>query len=426
MNKFIYLLIICIFLSEWNLEVLPRVVKLVPEIMFLVAAIIVLAYFVKNRVLAIQAKYVFIMIFTFMLIVIGIIINKVDPGVVINGVRNFLKFVPIFLLPAVYAFTEDEIKNQFKFIFILIIIQIPLAIYQRVFLYTQESGDFIAGTLGNAKILSGILLWCIAILFAFYIKKKIKAKTLAFIVIILLVPIALNETAASLFLLPLAFIAPLFFANLGRERFKYFVITGVTGCIFMIFLVVGYDYTYSKRWGSGGIVTLVTEGRLLEYETETDRNTKGAVAVGRIAAINLAVDNLLEMDPINFLVGVGIGNASDSLIEDFEGRYYEEFRDLGITKHTFSNIIWSFGLFGIILFYIFCIMIFKDAQVLSSVSNINGIIATGFLGVSAIFILQSIYINIFVDNILGALFVYFSGYIASLRIWSNYKIQRHS
>ena len=425
MNIFMYFLFICLFLSEWDLDFLPRIVKLAPEAMFIIAAAIVLVNFVRNKAIAIQAKYLFFFMFTLLLIIVGITINMVQPGAIINGTRNFLKYLPVFLLPAVYAFSDKEIAKQLKFLFLLVLAQIPLAVYQRVYVYTQESADFIAGTLGNAKVLSGILLWTIAILFALYLKQKISAKILMIIVLLLLIPIVLNETAASLFLFPLAFITPLLFANLGHARLKYFIVTSVVSSFFLTLLVVGYDYTYSERWGSGGIVTLVTEGKVLDYETETDRNEYGSLAVGRITAINLAFEKLWNLDPTKLMVGVGIGNASDSIIEDFTGEYYEEYSDYGITKHSFSNIMWSFGLIGVVLFYIFCLMVFKDAQILSSSSGISGVIAVGSLGILAIFLLQSIYINIFIDNIFGALFAYMSGYLASYRIWINYNIIKH-
>ena len=66
-------------------------------------------------------------------------------------------------------------------------------------------------------------------------------------------------------------------------------------------------------------------------------------------------------------------------------------------------------------------MIFKDAQILSLRNDISGVIALGMLGILAMIILQSIYINIMLNNILGCLFAYFSGYIAAKRVWLNQK-----
>lgn len=418
MNKFIYFLFASIIILEWNLDFFPRVVKWVPELIFMAAAVLVLANFSSKKPVAFQGKYLMLIVFNLLLIVIGIIINKVQPGVIFNGIRNFLKFVPIFFLPIVYSFSDEEIKKQIKFLFTLVLMQIPLAIIQRFVLYADKKhGDMVSGTVGNSKILSGIMLWAIAVIFAFYLKQKISMRYMVIISILLLIPIILSETAGSLFLLPLAFIAPLLFSNIGRNNPKLIIVTIVSGSLLFSFLVIGYDQFYGKRWDSGGLITLITEGKVIEHEMDAEKGGEYEVGIGRLAAIDRAVEKLWELDPIKLLVGIGIGNASDSFNKNLKGEYYEKYRKDGVLKHTVSNFIWNFGLIGVALFFTFWYMVFKDAQALSLRSDISGVIALGFLGILAIVLLQTIYINVILNNLLGCLFAYFSGYIAAQRVW---------
>ena len=283
MNKYLYVLFLSIFLLEWNIEFIPRVVKWAPEVLLMFATIIVIANISMRKSVAIQGKYAMFIILNVLLIVVGVVVNMVQPAVIFNSIRNFMKFAPLFLLPAVYAFSDEEIKKQLKVLFTFVLIQVPLVFYQKFFLYSyRDSGDPISGTVGNSKILSGLLLWAIAIIFAFYLKQKISMRSMVSISIILLVTITLSETAGSLFLLPLAFIIPVIFSDIGRGSTKLLLTTSVIVCLLLSVLVVGYDRLYGDRWGSGGIISLVTQGKVIEYESDAEKGKESAVGIGRL------------------------------------------------------------------------------------------------------------------------------------------------
>ncbi len=420
MNKLIYILFISIFVVEWNIG-FPRLVELIPELILIFVAVIVIFQFATRKPFALQGKYLLFFIFTVLLILIGIIVNQVQPGIIFNGVRHFMKYLPIFLLPMVYKFSEKEIMNQLKLLLFLLLLQIPIVIYQRFINFRHH--DFVSGTVGNTKTLSGLLIWAIAVLFAFYFKGKMRGKHVVMLSILFLVPLVLTETAGSLFLLPLAILIPMLFADLGQNKRTYLLTTLFSGSLFFVIFIAGYNYFYGDRWGEGGILALVTEGKVIEVEADADKRQRDKIGAGRLASIENAVEILWKLDKVKFIVGVGIGNATDSFTENLRGKYYEKYLKDGITKHTFSTFLWSFGLIGIVLFYIFLYLLFKDARALSPSSEIIGVLSLGWIGCLAIFAVQSIYINVTQPYALGCLFAYISGLIAAQRIWlsTNYR-----
>lgn len=417
MRVLIYIMFLSVFFLEWDLEFIPRVVTLAPELISVFATIYILGWMGSKRRFAVQAKYVLLFVFMSMVAVAGIIANHVSPWVIFNGTRQFAKLFPIFFIPAVFYISDKEMLLQLKWLLFLLFLQFPLAIYQKFFQFGYWlSGDVVGGTLGNSKILSGALIWGIAIAFAFYLRERLSYRRLILIVAVLLVPIMLNSTRGSIFLLPFAFIVPILFGSSGARRKKYLVGAVVSGVIFITgyILVDGYYYGFEGRWG---VVSLVTEGSVVEYELDTSKGDGDDV--GRLAAIIRAFEILWEMGPTKLLLGVGLGNATDSFTETMVGQYFTEYQSEGIDKHTVSILIWTFGLIGLSLFYLFIYMVYRDARALSRGNDLSSVVALGWLGVLAVFAIQTIYINSIFSNVLGYLAAYFSGYVASISLWKK-------
>ncbi len=417
MNKLVFILILSIFFLDWDSSILPRFVKLWPEGISLLALLTVIGRIALKTPVAFQGKYVSLFGMLFVLVLVGIVLNKVDPGVVVNGARLFLKYIPIFLLPAVYNFSDREMSQQLKLLLGLLIFQLPVALYQRFVQFAgYMTGDVIGGTLGNSKVLSAVLLWGLAVTFGFYLKGRMRYNYFIIVGFILFVPTVLNETAGTLFFLPLAFLVPVLFADLGEHRARYIMTAVISGSLLLVVLVGVYDHYYGDRWGRGGIMSLITEGKVLEYETR-ERSDEQENVIGRFAAVGQAITTLWKQDPIMLLLGVGIGNASDSFADSMKGAYYEKYFYQGIDRHLLSAILWTFGLVGVSLFILFCLFIFGDAKSLVHRKDLAGAMALGGLGVIVIFTLQAIYMNALFPNVLGFLFAYFSGYIAAKRVW---------
>jgi hypothetical protein len=283
-------------------------------------------------------------------------------------------------------------------------------------------GDMITGTVGQEKTLAGFTLWALAIVFALYLRNKISLTLFIVISFVLLIPSVLNESTGSFILLPFLFIVPILFGEFGQNRVKLFFISAIFGSLLLSLMAVGYDSLYGRWSKAGGIISAITSGRVVEMESETEEDesrigNKDVVAIGRLTAISRAQELLWEYDPVKLFVGVGIGNATDSFKDEFKGEYFTEHVADGISRHSLSYVMWHYGLIGVMISLLFCFMIFKDAKVLSSRDDVCGYVSLGFLAIVGMFLVQSMYFSVISINLLGILFAYFSGYIASQRVW---------
>ncbi|NOY72311.1 MAG: hypothetical protein GXP14_08035, partial [Gammaproteobacteria bacterium] len=138
MNRVIYLLFLSIFLFDYlssQMGLLSHYVTWFPEILSLIVLVMVVALFAVDKAPAIHPKYVLFLTAYLLLVFIGVVLNAMPEGPLVAGLRTYLKFIPFFLLPAAYAFSHEQIQSQLKFLLFLILMQVPLVLYQRFVQY---------------------------------------------------------------------------------------------------------------------------------------------------------------------------------------------------------------------------------------------------------------------------------------------------
>ena len=149
MNILLYVLFLSIFSLDWiafKLGSLPRIATWLPEILSLMAAALVVMSFAIRKHFALKRKYLLFFLLFFMFILGGIIVNAVPSGVVLAGLRSNFKHLPFFFLPVTYAFSDEQIRRQLKFLLVLSLIQCPVTIYQRFIKYAGVgTGDVVGG-----------------------------------------------------------------------------------------------------------------------------------------------------------------------------------------------------------------------------------------------------------------------------------------
>jgi hypothetical protein len=310
----------------------------------------------------------------------------VQPGAVFAGLRVYFKYLPFFLLPAVYEFSDDEIKKQLKLVLGLALLQFPLVLYQRFIKYAGVStGDYVTGTLNISSILSIFLISTISVVYSFYLKELISKKTLFALLLLLFIPTTLNETKGSFFLLPFAFLLP----KAGSS-----------------------ENTFMDLFTEGRIISYLYKGIDIDY-TQGERSVEDEV--GRVDSYVLAINKLSD-DYTKLFMGLGIGNVGPSFYRPFTGEYSTRYARYGPNITTVAYLLWEIGIIGLLLVLVTCYLFFKDAQYLSRENNVVGAIALGWTGVVAISVLSMGYKSLLPFNVIGYLFFYFSGYIVSTKL----------
>ena len=418
MNKLILLLILSIFLLDYlgiGLAVIPREFTWLPEFISLIA-IGVVALSIGGQSVALDKKYLILFIAFLIHIFIGIVINTVPEGAIIAGLRTYLKFFPIFLIPVIYNFNEKQIRLQIRLLVVLLIIQTPLALYQRFVQFKGvQSGDAISGTLNISSMLTVAMVTAITIVVAFYLKKRISLKKAIVLITIFFIPTTLNETKSTIIFFPLALIAPVFLFKGTKKKIRTTIVLAIVIGAGLVTFVNIYDHLLPSRFGGKGLTEFMTSGQELGHFLY--RGVKAddkAEHIGRIDSYALALSVLSE-EKLKLIFGVGIGNVSGSYIAGLEGEY-TKYGGLGAGTTSLAYLLWELGVLGVIIHFVFFYFIFQDSRKLSKSDSYLGALSLGFASVMIIVVISVGYKNFLYTNYMGYMLWYFAGLISSTNI----------
>jgi hypothetical protein len=410
----LFALILNLFFAEYlndRLNVIPRWATWGPEVISLILAALILLRFAVLKEFAFGIRYIILMAVFIIVFVVSSLINLSGSGAIIVGMRTYFKTLPVFLLPAVFNVDSDRLKKQLKFVLPLLLIQCPLAIYQRLFQFGLEAnGDQIRGSLNTSGILSLVMICTIAVLNGLYLKKIIKLRQFIVLSLILFFPTTINETKVTLIYLPLAIVIPFIFVNEHKiyNKIRKVVTLMAVGGVFLSIFVPIYDYFMQPKWGYG-IVDFITSGEAVKYvysgaPYNENQNWR------RGDRLYVAADSVSK-DLGSFFFGYGPGNVSVS--------YFNEFQDKDVdpaangSDQAVTNLIWEEGFIGLLAYMIFLVFIFRDARFLRKQSSFLGAFALGWCAVVLLIGLNLFYNNMLVANFISYTFWYLSGVVAS-------------
>ncbi len=409
MIKFLlYILISSLFVLDWlylELNIGIRQVTWLPEFISIIIAVTIPLKTAVSKTTQIPIKYIIFLTIYLLHLIIGFLFNDVSGWTILAGLRIYIKFIPIFLLPFIFPLSEDEFKKIVVFVFILAMMQFPVVLLQRfVFFASSLSGDPMGGTVGHSAsgVLSIFLLITISFIIAFYFKERI---SLPFFLITLgaaFIPTMLNETKITFILLPVAFIFPALFIKAQRKNiFRAILVITIFAVSFVIFKGV-YDYFQKKRWGYGIETFILMPGRLDKY------------SAARIDPIKYSFINAVK-DPRFIVFGRGAGNVSEGFTKKLSGKYVQLGKYYGLGGVSFPKFIWEIGIVGTMIFFFLILFIFRDAMRLSKQIGFDGAFALGMLSFCVFFALSMFYTFTMDSNLFVFLFFFFSGYVAKQR-----------
>src|SRR5689334_11685169 len=204
---------------------LPGVVKIAPEAIAILFVPYILAIGSRERFHFVQPKYWLVLLVLLFDIVAGLFINDVEVGPTMAGLRMYLRILPIFILPAVWHLEDGQLKRQLLLLLLFSLLQIPLSAIQRWTVWQQQrfSGDQVVGTLGESGVLSIFLVSVVVVLLGLAMRKVISKKAFTLLFFLLLLPTTINETKATVLLLPLGLFAVLVMGSRRGKRLPILV-----------------------------------------------------------------------------------------------------------------------------------------------------------------------------------------------------------
>jgi hypothetical protein len=432
MHVLVLILILAATLVDWLVQAFNLVgyLRLIPEVFSLIAVIVILMRGVRYGFGFVAPKYWFVFGLLSVIIVSGILTNDVGSGPTLAGMRSYLRAIPLFLLPAVYQFTDKQLQQQLKLILGVALIQIPITAYQRYVVYSLErfSGDDVRGTLVDSGVLSIFLICCTLLAVGFMMKNRLNKWYFVILFFALLFPTMIDETKATVLLLPAGLLTTIAAGSPAGKRLK--VLTAGAGLLvaFVAILIPVYDAmeVYSPYKGNKHLVDFFTNQQEMDKYMNSTRVGVGTTApVRRGDALKVPM-HYLSRDPVHLAFGLGLGNASTSnLGQAFSGNYAGLFKSFVILSVTV--FILEVGLLGTALVFLLYWLIFRDAiAVARSDSGLVGSIAVGWIGVVVVITLATFYSAIHLFASLSYMFWYFSGIIAARRMQLAAEVSRSS
>jgi hypothetical protein len=420
-------LVIVIFLASTLGEYLstssdaPGALKLIPEMLTTVLTVGVIFLGVRRGFGLISVKYWLVFGVLVLIIVCGLLSNGVGSGPIVAGARYYLRCMPVFILPAVYPFTEKQLRQVLVALLGVGLVQLPLTAYQRWSLLSQGrfTGDLVYGTMMMSGILSIVLICMAFVLTGLYLRKRISLVPYIILFFLLLLPTTINETKVTAIILPIGLLTAFVIAAPPGRKVRIVLGAMTLLVAFAAILVPVYDYMNQN--------SPYKQGRTLE-DFFTDQQTmerymatqKQGPALGmkrdvrRGDALQVPFE-YISHDPIQLAFGLGMGNASHSNIgEAFTGDYNGLFDKFLITSVTVFLL--EIGIFGTgLIFVLYWFMYWDTLAVAKADTGLIGAIAAGWIGVVAIMPLATFYAPIHTYASVSYLFWFFSGLIVARR-----------
>ncbi len=406
---------------EW--KVLPGGMSNLFELIGAIALVYVIVAGVRSRFKLVHPAYWVAFGVLVMVMFCGVIVNAVDSWPIIAGLRIYLRALPWFFIPMVYRYSDDELRKQLRLLLAISLIQVPIAIRQRIntgdnsFGFVAITGDWTTGTLGDAGTLCIFLVSVVCLLVAFHERRELTTSRMILLFIIVLIPTTLNETKAMVAFLPLALLTAFFYSAPRHTRIRRLAVGMTLLIVFGAIFVPVYDALNKDRQYSNSLGDFFSnKDSLKEYLSAGGNVDVGtATEVGRLDALIVPLKQLSK-DPVALAFGYGIGNASESSLGSaFSGRYGATFRPF--LQTAFSRFELEIGLIGCVAVLGIYWLIFQDCKVVARDSQtVHGAIAAGWTGVVALVTLATFYSKIEVFPCLSYLFWYFSGLVAAERM----------
>ena len=394
---------------------LPKLMTFLPEVFGIVAAAYVVAVGVRSRFRYVRSQYWLVFGLLAVVVGCGLLVNALDSGPLFAGIRTYLRAMPLFFLPAVLAIEDRRLRTQFLLILAAALVQFPIALSQRLQVQAESrtSGDTVVGSLVTSPVLSIFLICTACVLTGLFLRRRLKAAWFLPLLLLVLAPTTLNETKATLVLLPVGLFTTFVVGSWrGAKLRNALVATGVLAIFGAIFVPV-YDHFMKPRWGYGLVDFLMMEGRVERYLMRGAQ--VGDTKAGKLDGVVVPVTELAR-EPAQLAFGLGIGNASDSALgRQFTGEYFDRFEPF--LQSTASALILETGLLGLGLVLMLYLMIFRDARAVAHHDpGLSGALAVGWSGVVAVIGVATFYTEMMASSAISFLFWYFSGVVVARRM----------
>jgi hypothetical protein len=417
MHALVIALLLAILVLEYLIEahgLLHPYAILIPEMLSGIVMLVVLVRLMNGTRVSFDWRYgLFVLVLLFTM-AFGYSVQDVPTGAMLAGVRSYLKFLPFFLLPAVHRFSARELRVQLTLLLVLAVgIETPLALYQRFveFADSMHTGDPVRGTLATSGGFSLFMVTAIAGVVILYLRGRLRLGAMLLLAAWLFLPTMINETRATMVLLPAALLVPVLSMPSKRHLMRRLVPLMAIGAVAFAGFVGTYNYFIQYREFHSSFEESWSLDKL-RYYFYTGAADREAEYVGRFDSIEIALEHTTQ-DPLTFAFGYGAGNVSESFLPAFDGKYANYYLRLGVDQTQVTQFLWEIGVVGLLAFLFLFALVWRDSLTLARSDDHAAFLGQLCVVGMIIMTFGLLYKSLFHMNDWGYLFFYFSGVVAS-------------
>lgn len=272
-----------------------------------------------------------------------------------GGFKRYFQGFGLMLVLATMPWAKLDFDRWLKAIFVIALLQLPFALFERFVLVPLRGGiemaggeatDVVAGTMG-ANLQGGspnsIMVFFVLMAFAFVVarwkEKLITTGKTCLLSVLLLLPLALGETKIVIVLLPMIAVL-LFMKDIQHEPSKFIPVL-----ILLLVLTFGLAYMYVYIMLESTFVE-ATEG-ILKYNIQ--EVGYGNLFLNRTTVLTFWAGLHDWYNPITFLFGHGLGSSYGAGFD--AGHMAQLYPKYGINLTTISTLLWDLGVVGL-MFYL--------------------------------------------------------------------------
>jgi hypothetical protein len=401
-----------------------KVLKFLPELLSVIVLVYVVLVGARRRFEFVAPKYWLLFGALTLVIICGAVSAAAAPAPMVGELRFYVRAIPFFLLPAVVAFTESDLRQQLKWLMTLGILQLPVAAFQRWQVWSEGrfSGDAVQGTLLSSGTLTIFLLSSAFVASGLFLRGQLGRTRYLALMFAFFLPTTINETKITAIYLPLGLLIAFTVGAEPHRRLRVLawgvVLTLVFGGIFLpVYSYFEAPNPYAKL---NSVAALASNPKYLERYLNSNVSGIGMKKDARRGDAIRVPFEYLAKDPIPLTLGLGLGSVSESatLGKSFQGTYYALFRPFLITSFTFFLL--ELGVLGTALVVLLNLFVLNDAFALAHQDRklITGL-ATGWTAVTLIMLISLVYITVHQAEALAYPYWYFSGILAAQRVRSR-------
>ena len=284
-------------------------------------------------------------------VLIGVVLNFVDPLLVLWGFRNNFRFYLFFFL-CVSLLDGSDIDRLLKMFKGFFWANLLLCTYQYFVLGYER--DYLGGFFGTTQGCNGYLnvflcIICAVLISDFFSSKAGIGKLTLYLVASLYIAIIAE---LKVFYIELILML-IFVVIMNRPSLKMFLITAVvlTGFAVAVYILFRYDPRSFM---------FLFDADALEYYIAGNGYTNSG-DLNRFTAISQITEMFFKDDPLRILFGYGLGNCDYSQYSFLQSDFYHLHGDLNYRWFTHAWVYLEQGAVGLILLVTFFVSIFLYA-----------------------------------------------------------------